>query len=222
MGLIEVDYFSNSLKRKVRFKVYVPHNPNSILMLLHGAGDNLEAWINYTNVIRYNKNHLLIFPSGDMSFYVNRKHGEQFRDYLVELLDYCQKRFVIKTNDIYVAGNSMGGYGTLNLFQEIPDRIKKIGLFSPALDLNEKFLDKFQDKSLKNNVTNPLDGHVNIVNSKIFLYCGVNDYLFNSNKLFASKYDLKLLKDDGAHDWDSWDNIIKIFLEEIDVVSTTK
>ncbi len=222
MGLIDIDYFSKSLNRKVRFKVFVPSKIDSMLVLLHGAGDNCEAWTNYTNVIRYNKNHLLVFPSGDMSFYLNRDKGEQYTDFIVELIDFCFDRFNIATDKLYIAGNSMGGYGTLHVLHSLKDRVHKAGLFSPAIDLNKEFIKKYQDTTLKNNVVNYYEEFDESLADKIFFYCGINDYLYDGNKRFSEQYNIPLKQDMHDHTWDAWDEVVQVFIKEIDALSDKK
>lgn len=216
MALIDIDFFSNSLKRKIRFKVFVPQNPQSTMLLLHGAGDNCEAWINYTNVIRYNKTNLLIFPSGDMSFYVNRKHGEQFTDFCAEIVTYCQAVFRLKTDKLFIAGNSMGGYGALHVAHKMRDQVTKIGLFSPALDTTKEFLTRFYDTMLYDNSTYYMKKLDDDLAKKIFIYCGDNDYLYPGCTHFSELNNLDLVVDHHAHTWDAWDEIIIKFLAYCD------
>lgn len=219
MNTINIDFVSQKLKRKVDFNVTIPESktPKNILLLLHGRGDNNAAWIQYTNVVRYNKESLIIMPSGDISFYLNRTHGEHFQDYLIELIEFVQSKFNIESNEVHVAGNSMGGYGSIMLAQAYPDLFTSIGLFSPALSLSEEYLQKYPDKMLRDNLKTAIvsQSQVESIANKIYLYCGQNDYFYDECVKFANEYNIELHTDNYGHEWDAWDSCIKKYLESI-------
>ncbi len=219
MVTINIDFVSEKLKRKTCFDVIVPEDamPQNVLLLLHGRGDNHEAWIQYTNVVRYNKKSLIIIPSGDISFYLNRKHGEQFQEYLIELINFVQSKFNIKTSKVHVAGNSMGGFGSLMLAKKYPDLFETIGLFSPALNLSDEYLEKYPDIMLRDNIKTAVNDEAILkkISPKIYLYCGRKDYFFEESAKFANQYHIELKTDDYGHEWDAWDTCIKKYLESI-------
>ncbi len=216
MALLEFNMFSKSLKRMTKFKVHKPNEVNSVLFLLHGAGDNCDAWINYTNIVRYNKDNLIIFPSAELSFYLDRERGEQFCELINELYDYCNQLFGSGTLPLHIAGNSMGGYGAINILVQSELNVRSVALFSPAVDLNDEFLSRFRDGKLKYNKKDYMNSPVDFGVTTIYAYCGENDYQFNGVVEFCKLNQLHLIVDDGEHEWGVWDNQIKIYLKYIE------
>lgn len=217
MNSIVVDYVSQAMKRKVSFNVILPNGPaKNILLLLHGRGDNKETWMQYTNLIRYNQSTVIIMPSGDLSFYLNRKHGEQFQDYLIELLNYGKNNFKLETDEVHVAGNSMGGFGSLVLAQKYPNLFTSIGIFSPALILDEEYRKVLPNQLVSEDIANAIKDEkvLHEISKKVYLYCGREDKFYQDCVEFSKEYDIELNEDDFGHEWDAWDLCVKNYIME--------
>lgn len=217
MNSIVVDYVSQAMKRKVSFNVILPNGPSkNILLLLHGRGDNKEAWMQYTNIIRYNQSSIIIMPSGDLSFNLNREHGEQFQDYLIELINYGKNSFKLETDEVHVAGNSMGGFGSLVLAQKYPDMFTSVGIFSPALVLDKEYRTIFPNQLISEDIANAIKDEkiLRDITNKVYLYCGRKDKFYEDCVKFSREYDVELHEDDFGHEWDAWDTCINKYLME--------
>ena len=115
-----------------------------VLWLLHGASDDHTNWMRYTSIERYvnNAGIAAVFPSVDNSFYTNVDGGRYFDFVTEELPEICTGMFPIskepKSN--FIAGMSMGGYGTMKIGFTHPERYAAMGIFSSAsfIDLMPK------------------------------------------------------------------------------------
>lgn len=132
MALIQVNLYSNVLKRIVPVQVILPtdksngiryvNNPDmkyKTLYLLHGLLGNYMSWISATNIQAYAEAHNLavVMPSGENSFYVEqplvnsdygRYIGEELVDAMCRIFPFSEKR-----EDTFIGGLSMGGFGAL-------------------------------------------------------------------------------------------------------------
>lgn len=135
MALSQVHYFSQALSRIVTFHIYLPNdtqceftdnNPNyerdtKTLYLLHGFSGNTTDWITGSNAMEISRqyNIAIIMPSGENSFYLNRKGtGNAFETYIAkELPAYVKKTYNLSDNkeDVSIGGLSMGGFGAIRL-----------------------------------------------------------------------------------------------------------
>lgn len=219
MNILQIDHNSVALNRKTTFKVLLGENlaTTKIMLLLHGRGDDCHAWSNYTNVIRYahEKNYTVIFPSGDISFYVNRLHGEHFQEYLFEVVDLVFSTFSIKEQKIIVGGNSMGGYGALRFGILNPHLVELLLIYSSPQELSSDYLKTHPDCFLKDDLT-PLDNYVNeIKDLNLYVYCGKKDLFYEANKNFCDRFKIPLYTDENGHTWDAWEEQIKKYFREI-------
>lgn len=219
MIMINIDYTSQALKRKSEFIVLLPEQQrvDNILLLLHGRGDDKTAWIHYTNITRYNQSSLIIIPSGDASFYLNQVDGAQYQDYLEELINFVESRFNLTNIKLNIAGNSMGGFGSLALVQKSCIQFDTIGLFSPAIKLSTEYLEGYPNTLLHSELKSVIKGELKIkqMANNIFLYCGKNDKFYNDCLEFSNQYEVELLSDEYGHEWDAWDKWIKIYMERL-------
>ncbi|MBR1710896.1 MAG: acetylesterase [Clostridia bacterium] len=132
MALIQADFKSNALQRRVRINVVLPVDkdaheswpdrqgkPFKTLYLLHGIYGNANSWLTNSNVVRYaeEKNLCVIMPDGENGFYIDHPHYyNNFSTYVgKELVTLTRQMFPLsaKREDTYIGGFSMGGYGAL-------------------------------------------------------------------------------------------------------------
>ena len=130
MALIKVDFFSQSLMRTVTINALIPvdkvieeeqefkRKQYKTLYLLHGIFGNYTDWICGTRIQRWAQDHDLavIMPSGENKFYVdNEKSHEYYSKFIGEkLVDVTRRLFPLskQKEDTFIAGLSMGGYGS--------------------------------------------------------------------------------------------------------------
>ena len=85
-------------------------------MLLHGLSSDETTYMRYTSIERYANEHKLavIMPNVDHSAYANMAYGHSYYDYILKYMIMFIKYFHFpKRDDNFIAGHSMGGYGTI-------------------------------------------------------------------------------------------------------------
>src|SRR3982751_6715765 len=88
------------------------------LYLLHGLSDDDTIWTRHTSIERYaaERGLAVVMPQVHRSFYADEAYGGRFWTFLSEELPSLVGTFFRispRTEDTYVAGLSMGGYGAL-------------------------------------------------------------------------------------------------------------
>ena len=147
-----------------------------VLYLFHGMGNNHAQWTGYTNVELFaeERNIAVVMISAENKSYVDF-NGEDFYSFIeVELQDFIKGTFPIsdRPEDTYIAGLSMGGYGTLVHALRNPEKYAAAGAFSAAVELNS-----LADKLIAEGKSFP----------KMYIACGEDDFLFETNKKFKDK-----------------------------------
>ena len=115
---------------------HTPSEPYPVLYLLHGTGNNHTAWTAYTNVEMYaeERNIAIVNISAENKAYVLDGDDDFFTFVADELPNFVTGMFPIskRPEDTYVAGLSMGGYGTLVHGLNYPERYAAIGALSAS------------------------------------------------------------------------------------------
>ncbi len=171
MAFIDVNFYSESLRRAVPFSVIIPNDgmkeaiegnehynrPMKTLFLLHGYSANQQAWVHYSPIVDFaNKfNIAVVLPAGENSFYVDGQGiGSDYCTYVgKELVEYVGKTFNISTayEDLFIEGLSMGGFGALYIGLRFNNTFSKISALSSALiihniqGMKEGTVDKIAD-----------------------------------------------------------------------------
>ncbi len=178
-----------------------------VLYLFHGMGNNHAQWTGYTNVELFaeERNIAVVMISAENKSYVDF-NGEDFYSFIeVELQDFIKGTFPIsdRPEDTYIAGLSMGGYGTLVHALRNPEKYAAAGAFSAAVELNPKSLlgplvadDGNVDVSKLNAGVDPSIDPNSLADKliaegksfpKMYIACGEDDFLFETNKKFKDK-----------------------------------
>lgn len=233
MAKIKCNVVSYKLKRTVDFTVIIPtitipeslSNQNlgynlkenfPVLYLLHGFGNNHEQWCSYTNIERYaeERNIAVVMIAGENKAYLNNG-DDLFYDFIEqELPDLITHLFPIsnRVEDTYIAGLSMGGFGSLYHGLTNSSRYEAIGAFSSGFGI-------CKDIDMNDVVTKLCQSSSRIPN--IYLTCGDNDFVYESNVYFREhlvrlgvNHTWKSVSGAG-HDWRFWDQSIEQFLDWI-------
>lgn len=153
MAQVHCNFFSYSLGYPVDIEVILPSftscnlsQPHThslpgkfpVIYLLHGYGNDYQAWLRYTSIERYAEEHRIavVTFSCHNKAYQNAPYGENFYDFLnEELSEFVENYFPISgyAKDRFIAGLSMGGYGALLHGLQNPHRYSAIGAFSPGI-----------------------------------------------------------------------------------------
>ena len=119
--------FHNAMRdRKVIMNSLTDGNPHykratKTLYLMHGFSGNSTDWVTGSNAMDISRkyNLAIVMPSGENSFYLNRKGtGMSYETFIVEeLFDYITSNFGLSKapEDNFIGGLSMGGFGALRL-----------------------------------------------------------------------------------------------------------
>lgn len=155
MALLKVNFFSNALGMAMQMDVILPEGnqgvgvaakplwdgkePLPVLYLLHGASDDNTIWQRRTSIERYvaDKKLAVVMPNAHLSMYSNQYLGFNFFDFIAyEVPEFCQKYFKVsdRREDNFIAGLSMGGYGTLKIGMSCGDRFSYAASLSGACD----------------------------------------------------------------------------------------
>ena len=235
MARLECSFFSETLKMRTSFIMYLPEkrvDETICLYLLHGLSDSFRTWDEYTSIGRYvrDKNIAVIMPHGDKSFYTDMHFGPKYYTYIKdELPRFIKTQFNLAQNreKTHIAGLSMGGYGALKIGLRNPQKYKTIGAFSPVCDIWELVRNKREEFApifgFDNEVKDTKDDLFYLVKNikdyepKIYHWCGTEDFLYDQNIRFS-----KVAKDyltsytycqgSGDHSWQYWDREILNYL----------
>ena len=249
MALFQVKFYSHSVGHGVDIQLTIPslsscdtvpaegtvHTPPAkfpVLYLLHGHGNDYQCWTRYTSVERLAEEQriaIVTFNSGNKA-YNNMPDGDNYFDFLArELPDFVTAYFPIsaRREDTYIAGLSMGGYGTLAHAFKCPERYCAYGAMSPGVSI----------RAIRNRPDNPwaelyarsiepLEEAAARVKEGValpkgYICCGKQDFLYERVSQFvealaALGVDFVWHPVDGyEHEWRYWDVEIANFLKWI-------
>lgn len=220
-------FLSHVLARHQAFNFILPDparvgpGPYPCFYLLHGASDDYTAWMTNTGIWRYVRDLplVVVMPDGERSFYVNTYSGERFEDYLMQdVIPRVEHAFPVKTGreNRAVGGLSMGGYGSMLLGLKHPDQFCSVGSHSSAFSVHaspqhtQVFGPEGSLQRRENNLFRLAEAAEVETLPSLFIDCGVDDFLIESNRSFHAH--LKQLgiphhyaEHPGAHNWDYWD-----------------
>ena len=245
MAFLEVKFFSDVLGMCMSMNVILPQNatePYPTLYLLHGMSDDHSTWSRQTSIERYAEYEgiAVVMPTTYLGWYTDMKLGGKYRTFVgEELPKICRSFFPMmshKREDTYLAGNSMGGYGSAAIALTYPDTFSIAAPLSGAFDPkwlyhpdNPKdtyFNDIFGDIKDFDGSANDLWHLAKTVKEaggnvpKFFIWCGTEDFLFSVNTAFRDHlmslgYDLTYTQTPGNHSWYYWDREIQSVLRYI-------
>jgi len=154
-AVAEVTYNSTALGRFRRMHVYTPPGYElrsvryPVFYLLHGAGDNDDAWSSVgragfilDNLIAAKKARpmIVVMPAGHTSrgpdSAIGRAATDEFvNDFVTDVMPYIEKHYRVLTDraSTAIAGLSMGGGQTLNVAIPRLERFAYIGVYSAGL-----------------------------------------------------------------------------------------
>lgn len=251
MALISIDFKSEALKRNTCVNVILPierfAGPYPTLYLLHGLTDNYNGWLSYTRIRKWAEESGLavVMPSGENSFYMDIlvKDGclGDFGEYVGrELVEVTRKTFPLskKREDTFLAGLSMGGFGTCRNALKYSDTFGKAAILSGALHFYEypaewvntqgntigevkNFGDLEQTRQTDRNpryLMEMLQKDPDKSFPAFYVACGLQDDLLEANRSIAQALkeagaDVTYEEGPGYHDWDFWDEYIQHVLK---------
>lgn len=204
-----------------------------VLYLLHGIGGDEEAW--YTqgrstqildNLIAQGKAKpmIVVMTNGNISMEAAPGEGSEgltvptmglpktmegtFETDFPEIISFIDKTFRTQANKKgrAIAGLSMGGFHSLHISKQYPDKFNYVGLFSAAIGVTDPSI-----SPIYGDFDKKLDNLFSKKNRPALFYiaCGNSDFLFKANtdfraQLDAKGYPYKYYETDGGHIWRNW------------------
>ena len=252
MAKFEVNFFSYALRHGVDIEVTIPsfsscdylpgieptHRLDAkfpVLYLLHGHGNDRKCWSRYTSVERLAEEQRIAVVAFDTQnkAYNNMPAGDNYFDFLnKELPEFICSMFPVsdRREDTYIAGVSMGGYGTMVHAFSHPERYCAFAAISPAASMRPAEKSKYgrspAASSNYDSIIEPMDElqarlEEKAILPKGYLCIGEQDFLFDSLMDFKKDVDALGLDftwdilDGYEHEWRFWDLEIGKFLKWI-------
>lgn len=260
MAFLQVEFFSHVLRMAVTVDVILPQPTKReigidsgdrkdgkypVLWLLHGASDDHTTWQRRTSIERFVAplGLAVVMPSVHLSSYTDMEHGGDFYTYITKELPEIMRSFFPlsdKREDNFIAGNSMGGFGSMKIGLNNPQSYGAIGCFSAGANNAAYIKDRMQDPARRQrqlmtygdrDVTGTIDDVWYIAEKnkdlpelpRVFQSCGRDDFLLEISRKTAeffkgmegNPYDYVYEEHDGIHEWDYWDAHITDFLDYI-------
>ena len=265
MANIRLYYYSQALRMKVGVNVIIPENtwghsladrPEGyrypVLWLQSGGGFDYTDWQRYTAIELYAAEAgIAVVCSGTYcSGYMDTKHGDfkYFTQLSIETPRVVRHLFPLSEDPDknYIAGFSMGGYGSLKWMLRDPEQFAAFGLFSGVKNMADWMPGEgiepdgfFMFKSAFDNMAELKDTENDICYMikkqkaagkrfpRGYIATGQEDDHFDDNVAFASKYralglEFEEIIDHGEHNWEYCDRHIKNFIDWLEIEDTYK
>jgi len=232
-GSVEtVWYHSKTLGNMRRMHVYLPPGYETskhrypVFYLLHGAGDNDDAWtsVGHANFIIDNliaagkaRPMIVVMPAGHTSRMFSAgeimKQEPFTNDFLNDLLPYVEKHYRVIADRPHraIAGLSMGGLQTLNIALPHLDQFAYVGILSSGwFNGSEVSFVKEHEATLDNAVWKK---GLRV----LFVGVGTGDQLAYPTSqrmvavLKAHGFSVEEHQSDGGHTWVNWRNYLNEF-----------
>ena len=197
---------STAMKRDMKYTIWLPEGAEPqhslpFLYLLHGYGDDQNAWAEKGNLVSIYREYaaaggtpmVVVMPDALTTFYVG-----DYETYLhEELIPQVEKLYKCNGKRA-VAGLSMGGYGTLYHALKYPAKFKYAYAMSPAVDVNsfKALIDAQPDKKVFPGFTIEVGTEDTTVNTAAAEK--VSDYMK------ASGLNAEWIARPGIHYWNFW------------------
>lgn len=248
MALLTINYKSKTIGMNHQFIAILPEDvsyfnteiePKQLktMLLLHGLSSDETSYMRYTSIERYANDHqiAMIMPNADHSGYSNMEFGHKYFDYVLEVLDYAHQILPLsqKREDNFIAGHSMGGYGTIKYALTQGHRFAKASPLSSVFNA-QTFIDidwnDFSGQAIagvdKMTQDTELDPYYLVdqavaeskVIPELLIMCGTEDQLYEDNKQFIAYLDAQNVSyqfedGPGEHDYAYWDKAVKRAIE---------
>jgi S-formylglutathione hydrolase FrmB len=212
---------SSYMSQTMKFNLILPGSYNTdtdksypVLYLLHGMGDDHTSWIAkgdaHQKVQQAIKTGvvpeiIVVMPDAQVSFYTG--NYEQY--FHLELMPFIESRYrTLNARDKrFIAGLSMGGYGTLYHALKYPEKFASAFSMSPV-DLN-------------GDITRMITQHSGIGVPAFTIDAGQNDFVVGNDPekihqaMEAKGIPHQWIYRSGAHDWTFWQVSLQTALEQI-------
>lgn len=247
MALIKLKFFSESLRMQSEMYVIMPQKSSvgeiginkkteegkyKCLYLLHGLSDDHSIWMRRTSIERYAADFgiCVVMPEAHRSFYTDMKYGGKYYTYIAkEVPRIVQEFFRVsdKTEDNYIAGLSMGGYGALKIALREHGKFCAAAGLSTVADIRRTDFAKVRIPIWGEDQNIPVEDDLfelveqceaYIDKPRLYMVVGTEDYMYEDNvrlrqKIESLDYDYTYSEAPGTHCWKFWDGQIQNVLK---------
>lgn len=229
-------YQSKSAGMSRRLSIYTPAGYESsnkkypVLYLLHGSGNDEEAWADQARAIQTFDNliaqgkcvpMIVVMPNGHLqrdampgkNTVLLDKPVCEMEDHFPDIQNYVESNYRVKKDKASraICGLSMGGGHSFRTSLKYPENFDYIGLFSASVRVKD-YSDPAFEKSVQE-----------LFNAKPKLYLiaiGKNDFLYDINLLYRNYLDSKnypyiYWEKGGGHTWRTWTHYLPEFCEQL-------
>ncbi len=236
----EVTYFSATLDRFRRLHVYTPPgyetgtDPLPILYLLHGAFDSDDSWttVGRAGFIMDNliadglaEPMIVVMPAGHTGpFRFGSSAGDAFeRDFVNEIMPQMERRYRVRADRDHraIAGLSMGGAQTLNIFASRMQDFGYVGVFSSGVFGIAGRQGRPGDPGWEQRHREALENaHLRDGLRLVWFATGKDDFLLETTKatvemLRRHGFDVEYRETEGAHTWHVWREYLREFAQKL-------
>ncbi len=205
------------------YKSLVQTDDYKVIVLLHGVRNDRTEWLLKSQIYDMVKELpvIVFMPSGKNSFYVNTHNGYKYMDFISEEIPGIIRDNFRASEDKknwLVAGESMGGYGSLAVGLTHTETFGNIASFSGAVDIKKAMKD-LEDIEAEQILGDEVDLFSlcsripEYERPRVFMCCGEEDSLFDANerfyKLIKDHYDVTCMWGKGGHDFVYWNERLK-------------
>lgn len=215
-----------------------PQKRYPVLYLLHGAGGDENSWSELgracqilDNLIAQGKAEpmIVVMPNGNgaqeatpgeypnsmykPSFMNAKTMDGQIEQAFPDIIAYVDSHYRTKANkqNRAIAGLSMGGFHSLYISANYPERFAYVGLFSSAIGRQGANSDIYRALDEK------LARQFKLGVKQYFIAIGRDDFLYKDNQEFRKQldtagYPYKYVETDGGHIWSNWRKYLNQFL----------
>ncbi len=217
----------------VRYSMILPSNVHKTLFWLHGYQERSDQLLQYKEFMQLAEQHhiAVIFPDTPDTYYIDQKWSHCYTEkFLIsEFIPHVTEKYQLPAgrNQTFLAGISMGGFGSLLIGSHYPNYFCKIACISGAFIIDDllignpeitgsisniiHFQNLFGDipSLAKDHSRNPcLAAQYSVTTdqlSPVYLTCGTNDLLYTRNKklyhqLLSLGADVTWAETPGNHD----------------------
>ncbi|MCI5623319.1 alpha/beta hydrolase [Anaerostipes sp.] len=245
MALIHCNFYSYTLGKDTGAYVILPEHRDiknmkqklKTLFLFHGLNDDYTKWIRRTLVEQYVKpdDWAVIMPDAEKGYYTNAVHGNQYGDFFGEELPQIMRTvFPLlseRREDNFIAGLSMGGFGSFRCALSYPEQYCAAASFSGALNIRRERKDYPKYAKLYEEIFGSFDkDNIKRENDlfylaeklkkegkqipRLYITCGKQDDMYPQSQEFIQymdKIDVPYTYEEweGIHDWKFWDESLR-------------
>lgn len=245
MAFFSVEFYAKALARKTKIDLVVPSlnlqgclrnkddnyycnkkDKFSLLVCLHGFGDNEKSWTSNSSIIKLCEDNGIAacFINGENKWYLNMGPIDDFYSLIErDLFDflYGNFRFLDKDMPRVICGVSMGGYGALYHYLKNTDKYLGCVALSPAT--KPDYIDEEKYGSLRDLFLATKGKKLNL-----YLSIGTNDFIIDASKeldkfLINNGIDARYHYIDNCdHSWNTWNNQLEDVIEYLKSIGIKK